>query len=107
MLHLDKDTFDAEVLAAEGLVFVDFWSESCEPCKKLMPDLEKLAEKYDGTMKFTSMDTTKARRTAVSQRVFSLPTVAIYQDGKKLEEVTKEEATIANIENMIKKYADA
>lgn len=107
MLHLDKDTFDAEVLQSEGLVFVDFWSESCEPCKALMPDVEKLAEKYDGTMKFTSMDTTKARRVAIGQRVLGLPTLAIYQDGKKVEEVTKDEATVENIENMIKKYADA
>ncbi len=107
MLHLDKDTFEAEVLGYEGPVFVDFWSESCEPCKVLMPDVEKLAEKYGDTVKFTSLDTTKARRTAVSQRVLGLPTLAIYQNGKKVEEVTKDEATIENIEKMIRKYAIA
>lgn len=39
MLIFDKDNFEAEVLQAEGYVLVDFWSESCEPCKALMPDV--------------------------------------------------------------------
>ncbi len=105
MLALDKDTFEKEVLQAEGLVFVDFWSQSCEPCKALFPDVEKLAEKYEGSMKFTNMDTTKARRVAIGQKVLGLPTLAIYRDGQKIEEVTKDDATVENIEAMIAKYA--
>ena len=33
-----------------------------------------------------------------------LPVMAIYQNGQKVEEVVKEDATPENIENMIKKY---
>ena len=44
MLELDKKTFEPEVLEAEGLVFVDFWSDGCEPCKALMPGVHELAE---------------------------------------------------------------
>lgn len=106
MLALDKDTFKTEVLESEGLVFVDFWSQSCEPCKALFPDVEKLAEKYaDSGIKFTNMDTTKARRIAIGQKVLGLPTLAMYKDGEKIEEVTKEDATIENIEKMVAKYA--
>lgn len=104
MLAVDKDTFEQEVLQAEGYVFVDFWSQGCEPCKALMPDVHKLAEKYEKNMKFVSLDTTQARRLAIKQRVLGLPTLAIYKDGNKLEEVTKEEATIENIEALIKKF---
>lgn len=104
MLSLDKETFETEVLNAEGIVFVDFWSEGCEPCKALLPDIEKLSETYGDKIKFTKMDTTKARRLAIKQKVLGLPTLAIYKDGEKVDEVTKDDATVPNIEEMIKKH---
>lgn len=104
MLAVDKTTFEAEVLEAEGYVFVDFWSDGCEPCKALLPEVHKLAEKYSESMKFVSLETTKARRLAIKQKVLGLPTLAVYKDGEKLEEVTKDDATIENIEALITKY---
>ncbi|MBF0715540.1 thioredoxin TrxA [Gemelliphila palaticanis] len=104
MLAVDKTTFDAEVLEASGYVFVDFWSEGCEPCKALLPDVHKLAEKYADKMKFVSLETSKARRLAIKQKVLGLPTLVVYKDGEKVEEVTKDDATIENIEALIKKY---
>jgi len=104
MLAVDKETFEQEVLKAEGYVLVDFWSEGCEPCKALMPHVHEIAEKYDGKMKFASLDTGKARRLAISQKVLGLPVIAIYKDGAKVEELIKEDATPANIEAMIQKY---
>lgn len=100
MLDLDKATFEEEVLNAEGFVFVDFWSEGCEPCKALMPDVHKLAETYGDKIKFCKMDTTKARRLAIKQKVLGLPTMAIYKDGEKVDEVTKDDATVPNIEKL-------
>ena len=66
MLEVNKDTFEAEVLKAEGTVFVDFWSQGCEPCKALMPEVHKLADKYGDKLKFVSLDTTQARRLAIA-----------------------------------------
>lgn len=104
MLAVDKDTFETEVLKAEGYVLVDFWSEGCEPCKALMPHVHALAEKYEGKMKFTSLDTGKARRLAISQKILGLPVIAIYKDGQKIDELVKDDATPANVEAMIQKY---
>jgi thioredoxin 1 len=104
MIALEKDTFDAEVLEAEGTVLVDFWSQGCEPCKALLPDIERFAEMYGETIKFCKFDTTKAKRLAMREKVLGLPTIAIYKDGAKIDEVTKDDATVTNIEAMIKKY---
>ncbi|MGL5258150.1 MAG: thioredoxin TrxA [Proteocatella sp.] len=104
MFVFDKDNFEQEVLKAEGYVFVDFWSEGCEPCKALMPDVEKLSETYGNAMKFGKLDSTKARRLAIKEKVLGLPTMAVYKDGAKIDELTKDDATVANIEAMIKKY---
>jgi len=105
MLALDKDTFQAEVLEAEGFVLVDYWSDGCEPCKALLPDIEVLAEVYGDKVKFTKLNTTGARRLAISQKVLGLPTITLYKDGAKVAEVTKEEATKASIEKMIQEHA--
>lgn len=104
MLAVDKDTFQGEVLEAEGVVLVDFWSDGCEPCKALMPDVEELEGQYGDKAKFVKLNTTQARRLAIKEKVMGLPTVAIYKDGAKIDEVTKDDATRANIEALIKKY---
>ena len=104
MIVVDKKTFEEEVLKAEGLVLVDYWSDGCEPCKALMPDVEELAEKYEGKVKFCKLNTTKARRLAISQRILGLPTISLYKDGQKIEEVTKDDANKANIDSMIEKH---
>ncbi|MBV1756643.1 MAG: thioredoxin [Dethiosulfatibacter sp.] len=103
MLELNKDTFEEEVLKADGFVLVDYWSDGCEPCKALMPSIEELSEKYDGKVKFCKLNTSKARRLAISQRVMGLPAILLYRDGEKVGECTKEEATQKNIEEMIEK----
>lgn len=103
MLELNKETFQEEVLEAEGKVLVDYWSDGCEPCKALMPDVEELAKKYEGKVKFCKLNTSKARRLAISQRVMGLPAIVLYKDGEKVGECTKEDATKENIEAMIEK----
>ncbi len=104
MLELNKDNFDKEVLEAEEVVLVDFWSDGCEPCKALMPEIEELESEYGDKIKFTMLNTTQARRLAIKQKVLGLPTVAIYKDGQKVEELTTGNANRANIEAMIKNY---
>ena len=104
MLVVDKNTFKTEVLESQGYVLVDFFGDGCEPCAALMPTVEALSEKYGETLKFTKLNTTKARRLAISEKILGLPVIAIYKDGVKVDEVVKEDATEENIEAMIKKY---
>lgn len=104
MLDLDKDNFEAEVLQADGYVLVDYYGDGCVPCQALMPHVHALAEKYEGKMKFTSLNTTKARRLAIGQKILGLPVIAVYKDGAKVEELVKEAATPEAVEAMIQKY---
>ena len=46
MLEVTKETFEPEVLQAEGYVFVDFFGDGCVPCAALMPHVHALADKY-------------------------------------------------------------
>ena len=104
MLEVDKKTFAPEVLEAEGKVLVDFYGDGCVPCAALMPHVHEFAEKYDGQMKFCALNTSKARRVAIGQQVLGLPTVAIFENGEKIEEVVKDDATPEAVEELIKRH---
>ncbi len=104
MIELNKDTFEEEVLNAGGKVFVDYYSDSCVPCAALKPFVHACAHKYGDKLKFTMLNTTKARRLAISQGVMGLPVMAIYENGEKIEELIKDNANETNIEAMIQRY---
>ena len=100
MLEVDKTNFEAEVLQADGYVLVDFFGDGCVPCQALMPHVHDMAEVYGDKIKFTSLNTTKARRLAIGQKIMGLPVIAIYKDG----EMVKDDATKEAVEEMVKKY---
>ena len=102
MLELTKETFEDEVLRAEGLVFVDFYGESCVPCAALRPHVEEIAVTYVDSYKFTALNTSKARRLAISQKVLGLPVLAIYKGGEKIRELIGDEATVGNLDAMLR-----
>ena len=52
MLIINADNFEAEVTKSEQPVVLDLWGPKCGPCLALMPDVEALAEKYAGKIKF-------------------------------------------------------
>lgn len=104
MLEVDKKTFEEEVLKSTGYTFVDFYGDGCVPCQALMPHVHDFADKYADKMKFTALNTSKARRVAIGQQILGLPVMAIYKDGEKIDEVVKDDATPESIEAMIQKY---
>jgi len=104
MLEVNKDTFEAEVLQAEGKVLVDYYGDGCVPCEALLPFVTAMAEKYGENLKFVKLNTTKARRLAIGQKILGLPVIAIYENGAKIEELVKDDATEANIEAMIARH---
>ena len=104
MLELDKNTFEAEVLQAEGTILVDYYGDGCVPCAALMPHVHGFAEVYGDKIKFCALNTTKARRLAISQKILGLPVIAIYRNGERIDSRVKEEATPESVEEMIKKY---
>lgn len=105
MLELDKNTFETEVLNASGKVVVDFYGDGCAPCAALMPHVHEFAEKYGETLKFCALNTSKARRLAISQKILGLPVIAVYENGEMIDSRVKEEATPQNVEAMIKEHA--
>ena len=84
MIEVNKDNFDAEVLEAEGVVFVDFWSLKCVPCMALMPEVEAFAARNAGRAKFCKLDAGSNKRLSISQKVMGLPAFVFYKDGERV-----------------------
>jgi len=104
MLEVDKETFETEVLKAQGKVLVDFYGDGCVPCAALMPHVHAYSETYGDKIKFCALNTTKARRLAIGQKILGLPVIAIYDGGLMVDSCVKDDATPENVEAMIKRH---
>jgi len=104
MIELNKENFDAEVLEAKGPVLVDFWSPKCDPCMALLPSVEQLAEELEGKVKFCKVNALENRRLCIKEKVLGLPTIQFYNNGVKVVELTKDDATEANIRAELAKF---
>src|SRR6056297_4234123 len=102
MIELNKDNFESEVLDSEGVVLVDYWSDNCDLCLDLMPDVEELAEEYGDKIKFAKLNIKGNRRLAISQKVLGLPSIVLYEDGEKTEHLTGDDLEVEDIEKEIK-----
>ena len=104
MIELTKENWEAEITNGEGFIFVDFYGDGCVPCAALMPHVHAFAETYGDKIKFCALNTTKARRLAIAQKVMGLPVIAIYEGGAMIESLVKDDATPENVEAMIKRH---
>ncbi len=100
MIEINNDNFDQEVLQSDKPVLIDFWGPRCSPCLALIPKVEELAKKYEGKVKFCKIDTNANRSLAISLKVMGLPTVILYKNGEKVEELVRD-VTVDDIERMI------
>ena len=65
-------------------VVVDFWADWCEPCKQLMPILEKLAQEYQGAFLLAKVNADEQQMLAQQLGVRSLPTIMVIKEGQPI-----------------------
>jgi len=81
--HATDSTFEELVLQNEKPVVVDFWAAWCGPCRMVSPELEKLAEKYEGSIEVVKVDVDANPAVSQAFNILSLPTIAFFQPGKQ------------------------
>lgn len=84
-------------------VVVDFWADWCEPCKVLMPLLEKIATEYQGAFLLAKVNADEQQGIAQQLGVRSLPTVMVIQGGQPVDGFAGAQ-TEAFIREMLAKY---
>jgi len=86
--ELTAENFEAEVLQSDLPVLIDFTAEWCAPCKMLDPIVAELAQEWQGKVKVFQMDADKNTDLLVRWRIMSVPTLALFQDGKIVARMT-------------------
>ena len=66
-------------------VVVDFWADWCQPCKTLMPLLEKLAHEFSGAFLLARVNADEQQMLASQLGVRNLPTVMVIKDGQPVD----------------------
>jgi len=76
-------TFEELVLHADKPVVVDFWAVWCGPCRMVAPEMEKLAEKYEGSVDVVKVDIDANPQIQRAFNIMSIPTIAFFAPGKQ------------------------
>ncbi len=98
----DIKTWEIDVMNSEVPVFVDFWAEWCGPCRMVSPVVEELSNDYDGKVKFVKVNVDEANELASKYNIFSIPTLAIFKNGKLVNQQVGA-ASKDSYKNMIEK----
>lgn len=87
IVNLDLQNFQQVLLegSKEKLIIIDFWADWCEPCKQLMPVLEKLAMQYSDQVILAKINCDEQQELAAQFGIRSLPTVAFFKDGQPVD----------------------
>jgi thioredoxin 1 len=101
MIEVNKENFAQEVLDADQPVIVDFWGPSCQPCLRLMPEVEALAESYKDRVKVVKVNSAQNRRLCIDRRVMGLPAFLAFRDGEEVKRLSGGELTKRDIEDMV------
>jgi thioredoxin 1 len=97
----DVTTETYDELATHGHVLLDVWGPECQPCLALMPEVERLAERYEGRVTVLKLEAPPQRALCRALRVAGLPTYIAMRDGHEVERLTGSGVTAADIEAAI------
>ena len=71
-----------DVIKSNKPTLVDFYATWCGPCQQLSPIVNSVKKELAGQMKVVKVDVDKNKSASNKYKIRSLPTLAIFQNGK-------------------------
>jgi thioredoxin 1 len=102
VLTITDDNFQAEVLASDTPVLVDFWAAWCGPCRAIAPAVEQLAKEYKGQVKVGKLDIDAHQNVPEKYGIMSIPTLILFKNGQIADRVVGS-VPKSKLDEMVKK----
>lgn len=74
--------FETEVLLSKEPVLVDFFTETCPPCKMMAPVLQEISDEANGQFKIVKVDAAAEAELAATYNVRAVPAFYAFANGK-------------------------
>ena len=82
MRQITNADFESEVLGSKEPVLVDFYTDSCPPCRAMGPVLQELEVEASGKYKIVKVDAGMELQLASTFRVSAVPAFFVFANGK-------------------------
>ncbi len=79
---VDETNFESEVIDSATPVLVDFYSDTCGPCKRMEPILGEVANEYQGSLKVARVDVLRTPHLSQKYKVGPIPAFMVFKEGK-------------------------
>lgn len=83
----NENEFADKVLKADKPALVDFWAPWCGPCKMVAPEVEAIAQSYEGKAVIAKVNVDEQQKLASQYNVMGIPTVLVFKDGKEVNRI--------------------
>lgn len=81
VIHVDKNSFQQEVINSSKPVLLDFWASWCGPCRMLSPTVEEIAQERPDIL-VGKINVDEEPELAARFQVMSIPTLVVMKEGR-------------------------
>ena len=78
--ELSSNDFEAFV-ANNKVVLVDCWAPWCGPCRRMAPEVDRVAEELAGKVAVAKLNTDENQGIAIRFQINAIPTLLIFKDN--------------------------
>ena len=93
--------FEEDVILASKPVLVDFWSETCHPCKVLAPMIDELANLMEGKAHVGKVNVSENQQLAAKYGIRVVPSMLFFKNGEVKELITGANVTLEKLQAML------